>query len=49
MKTLSHASTEEKTKRLEDFKISHIYWSFSSDNMALLGLKLIDLREFPLA
>ena len=38
MKVLSHASVKKGTKRLKVlFFISHIYWSFSSDIMAVKG------------
>ena len=40
MKILSYARAKNKRKRLKAFKlISHFYWSFSSDNMAVKRLK----------
>ena len=37
---ISHASAKKKTKRLKGFQILHFLWSFSSDIMAVMGLKL---------
>ena len=38
IKVLSHANVKKKTNVL-GFKISHFYWSFSSDIIAVKGLK----------
>ena len=39
IKVLSHARAKEKTERLKGFQTVHFDWSFSSDIMAVKGLK----------
>ena len=38
-KIFSHASAKRGTKRIKRVQISRFYWSFSSDIMAVKGLK----------
>ena len=38
MKILSHDGAEKKYKNAEGFQISHFYWLFSSDTMAVKGV-----------
>ena len=39
MKIISHSSAKKRTKMRKGFKFEHFYWLFSSDTMAVKGLK----------
>jgi len=47
MKILLHADAKKRTKELKVFLISHFYWLFSRDMMAVKGLKtFLKIRTF---
>ena len=41
MKILSHASVKKTTKKADGFQILHFYGSFSSNLLAVKGLKTV--------
>ena len=41
IKLFSHASEKKRNRKDEEFQISHFYWSFSSDIIAMKGLRCV--------